>query len=163
MANAPVRGAFSWIMAFGQPQFQASIATIYLQTATLQWFIYHRSPVGGILADQQLLGAHTSILMFYRDSDIVCFKWSHPYVAPFGTPSPTQCTCLSIRPWKTPVEAVQLKNSLPYVELVCGYCEEKLIYEQRKNQLKMSEGNMPKAASRGWYYEWITADMEFEP
>lgn len=153
-------------MAFGQPHFQASIATIYLQTATLQWFIYHRSPVGGILSDQQLLGAHTSILMFYPDGDIICFKWAHPYVAPFGTPSPTQCTCLSIRPWKAPVEAIQPragKKSLPYVELVCGYCEKKLTYEQRENQQKLSEGGMPKAASCGWYFEYITADMEFEP
>lgn len=167
MPNATCfRGNFSWIMAFGQARFQACIATIYLQTAALQWYIYQRLPVRGILADQQLLGAHTSIVMFHPDGEIICYKWSHPFNAPFGTPSLTQCVCLALRPWITPVEAVLPEDgssALPYVELVCARCNHKLTYEQRENQEKMTEGGMPKDASCGWYYERITADMEFEP
>lgn len=163
--RAGVRGHFSWLMAFGQAEFQATNATIYLQTASLQWFIHSRTPVGGILADQQALGAHSSIVLFHPDGAVLCYRWAHPYLAPFGSPSTAQCECGSIRPWKTPVGVFQPANGeegTPYVELICGFCKVKLTYTQGEGRKKMGGGGMSEEVSCGWYFEYIAADGELE-
>ncbi|KAF8227676.1 hypothetical protein L208DRAFT_1295344, partial [Tricholoma matsutake] len=117
------RGPFSWVMAFGQMDFQPSSANSFLMDIMLSWHIYGRSPISGMLQNHQALSSHSDVYFFYQNGRVARVTWSHPGQRPFGIPIDLQCICKSLKSYTPHVTLNQAKNDISSMCLVCKHCK----------------------------------------
>ena len=69
-------------------------------TFALNHFIYDHINMALILCDQQILGAHTDVILF-EPTVITTFKWTHPGACPMGNDTPCLIQCPNCHRLKT--------------------------------------------------------------
>lgn len=94
------RKLFLNIVAFTQADFQLTFAAPFIMNFTHNVFILAKTRVESVIHEQQVLGAHTNIIVF-ESQRATQFTWTHEGVRPFGHKVPLQCSsCKCLKPWK---------------------------------------------------------------
>jgi hypothetical protein len=103
------RKIFCQILAFTQPNLQTSFVDNFFLEYSLARFIHLKEKIHGYIYNHQVLGAHTSLVIFDSRSETdgetnttaTHLFWAHVGRRPFGHAAPLQCAdCLSLKPWK---------------------------------------------------------------
>jgi len=96
-----LRGVFNKILCFSQPDFQPSFTHQFVMSFALNHFIHDRINMGHLLHEQQVLGAHTDVIVF-EPMVITTFKWTHTGARPMGNDTPCSIQCPKCHHLKTP-------------------------------------------------------------
>ena len=88
-------------------------------TFTLNHFVYDRINMALILRDQQILGAHTDVILF-EPTVITTFKWTHPGARPMGNDTPCSIQCPNCHRLKT--ISPKQTTDLNVIRLKCKKC-----------------------------------------
>jgi hypothetical protein len=86
---------------------------------TLNHFIFDRINMVLILREQQILGAHTDVILF-EPKVITTFKWTHPGARPMGNDTPCSIQCPDCHRLKTPSPQVTTDRNV--IRLKCSEC-----------------------------------------
>ena len=152
-----LRELFNKILCFSQPNFQPSFTHHFAMSFTLNHFIYDRINMVLILREQQILGAHTDVILF-EPKVITTFKWTHPGARPMGNDTPCSIQCPDCHRLKTPSpEATTDRN---VIRLKCAKCPWEDEYSIPTG-FKWCKGQSSKdGADRGaWLFKTEKIDM----
>jgi hypothetical protein len=144
-------------MAFGQLDFQPSVANSFLMDIALYWFIYGRSPVSGVLNNHQVVGSHTDIYMFYPPGNVTRLIWSHPGIRPFGYQLPIQCECKALKSLSPKVKLNSAKNDVQVIRNMCRNkaCGHVIEHFKPPGYQRIGKGNWERSDAGEWYMETV--------
>lgn len=87
-----LRGLFDKILCFSQPNFQTSYTHQFVMELAQNQFVFDRINLFLVIRGQQVLGAHTDIILFQPEV-VKTFRWTHPGARPVGNDTPSSIQC----------------------------------------------------------------------
>ena len=148
------RGLFKKIIGFTQASFLTSMVHSFVMDVALQNFIHGRLDLRKIMKAQQVLGAHTDVVVF-EPGKITRFKWTHPSIRPMGSDISRQCKkCYYLKTLK-----VLNTNDNSTTKLKCSNCLREKEYEKSK-EWSWADGSLVKGDERGcWLMQSKNIDV----
>ena len=87
-----LKDLFDKILCFSQQNFQPSYTHQFVMELAQNQFVFDRINLFHVIRGQQVLGAHTDIILFQPEV-VKTFRWTHPGARPVGNDTPSSIQC----------------------------------------------------------------------